>query len=321
MRTTRTPMAVLVAAVAAVGLAAPAAVAKGGDATGGWDVAPGTGQIGGLGNGQGVAPGAGQGVAPGGGQIVVPGGGQIVGPGAGQGVGPGAGQGVGPGGGQIGGPGAGQGVGPGGGQPGGGFGNGRAGGGAGHGHGREGGFGGGRDGGAGRGRGHGQEGGFGEGGFDNGGGGFGGEGHGRGDDFGGGAGGVRAIRAVPDAIARGGRLTITVEGCPRGGIAASRAFATTALRPVGGPGLTARGYATIHPDAHPGAYDILVDCGGRTLARPEAFTVVGGVRGGLGGSTVTGATKADMAVGGGLVAAGVLGGGAFWLRRRPEKRF
>jgi len=50
------------------------------------------------------------------------------------------------------------------------------------------------------------------------------------------------------------------------------------------------------------------------------FTVIGGVRGGLGGSSSTGATPADLAIGGGLVAAALVGGGVFWMRRRSENR-
>jgi LPXTG-motif cell wall-anchored protein len=48
--------------------------------------------------------------------------------------------------------------------------------------------------------------------------------------------------------------------------------------------------------------------------------VIGGVRGGLGGSSATGATPTDMAIGGGLVAAAVIGGGVFLMRRRAERR-
>ncbi|MFI8209860.1 hypothetical protein [Streptomyces werraensis] len=170
------------------------------------------------------------------------------------------------------------------------------------------------------------------------------------------------IVALPSVIARGGQLTITVDGCPNGGHAASNAFPRTNLTPVsggndagrggndagrggmdaGGGGNdagrggvdagrggidagrgghdTARGIATIHQDARPGSYDITVHCSGRSLTRPAAFTVIGGVRGGIGGSSTTGATPTDMAIGGSLVAAAVVGSGFFWMRRRAEKR-
>ncbi len=189
------------------------------------------------------------------------------------------------------------------------------------------------------------------------------------------------IVALPGVIARGGQLTITVDGCRNGGTATSNAFAPTRLSPVhhggkghesdrggggneagrgtgggdeagrgtggggeagrgtgggdeagrgtggggeagrgtGGGNETARGTAIINSNARPGSYDITVTCNGRTLTKPQAFTVIGGVRGGIGGSSTTGATPTDMAIGGGLVAAAVVGGGVFWMRRRAER--
>ncbi|GGW97536.1 hypothetical protein DMH25_46105 [Streptomyces sp. WAC 01325] len=128
------------------------------------------------------------------------------------------------------------------------------------------------------------------------------------------------IVALPSVIARGGQLTITVDGCPRGGTATSDAFRPTTLSPVGGN--TSKGTATIDNNARPGAHSITVHCtgAGRPLTHPNAFTVIGGVRGGLGGSTSTGATPTDMAIGGGLIAVAVVGGAVFWMRRRAEKR-
>ncbi|MEV5878963.1 hypothetical protein AB0L75_33035 [Streptomyces sp. NPDC052101] len=167
---------------------------------------------------------------------------------------------------------------------------------------------------------------------DNGGRGDGGREQGRGDDFGGrgddfggrgddsggrGDGGPRNIFATPGVIASGARLTVTVTGC-RGGTMSSRAFPTTQLNPFHDD--TARGSARIDRDARPGRYDITVHCEGRSLTRPGTFTVLGGVQGGVGGSISSGATSADMAIGAGLVASAVVGGGVFWLRRRNEKR-
>ena len=128
------------------------------------------------------------------------------------------------------------------------------------------------------------------------------------------------IVALPSVIARGGQLTITVDGCPRGGTATSDAFRPTSLTPVGGN--TSRGTATIDNNARPGSHSITVQCtgAGRPLTHPNAFSVIGGVRGGLGGSTSTGATPTDMAIGGGLIAVAVVGGAVFWMRRRAEKR-
>ncbi|MFF4798997.1 hypothetical protein ACFY1U_11365 [Streptomyces sp. NPDC001351] len=127
------------------------------------------------------------------------------------------------------------------------------------------------------------------------------------------------IVALPSVIARGGQLTITVDGCPGGATATSDAFPSTQLMTVAGSN-TARGTATVNRDARNGTHPITVTCGGKSLTNPAAFTVIGGVQGGLGGGSSTGATPTDVAIGGGLVAAAVLAGGAFWLRRRSEKR-
>lgn len=128
------------------------------------------------------------------------------------------------------------------------------------------------------------------------------------------------IVALPGVIARGGQLTVSVDGCPEGGHAASNAFPRTELRPAHGGGDTARGIATVDFEARAGSYDITVHCSGRSLTRPAAFTVLGGVRGGLGGSSTGGATPTDIAIGGGLVTAAVAAGGVFWMRRRAEKQ-
>ncbi|MER7571344.1 hypothetical protein ACFVP3_03660 [Streptomyces sp. NPDC057806] len=127
------------------------------------------------------------------------------------------------------------------------------------------------------------------------------------------------IVALPSVIARGGQMTITVDGCRHGGTATSNAFPSTTLSPIHGANETSKGTATINSNASPGTYDITVTCSGKTLTRPAAFTVIGGVRGGIGGSSSSGATPTDIAIGGGLVAAAVVGGGLFWMRRRSEK--
>ncbi|MFI1164568.1 hypothetical protein ACH4UM_13300 [Streptomyces sp. NPDC020801] len=135
-----------------------------------------------------------------------------------------------------------------------------------------------------------------------------------------GSGPAPSIVVRPSVITRGGQLSVTVEGCRDGSTMDSSVFPKTPLRPVNQAGETARGSATIHPDARPGTYTIRVVCNGRPLVRPAAFTVIGGVQGGLGGGTTTGATPTDMAIGGGLMATGVVGGGVFWMRRRTHKR-
>jgi hypothetical protein len=127
------------------------------------------------------------------------------------------------------------------------------------------------------------------------------------------------IVALPSVIARGGQLTITVDGCPGGATATSDAFPSTNLMPVAGSN-TVRGTATVNRNASNGSHSITVTCGGKSLTNPAAFTVIGGVQGGFGGGSSSGATPTDMAIGSGLVAAALIGGGAFWLRRRSEKR-
>ncbi|MET7473626.1 hypothetical protein ABZT17_04555 [Streptomyces sp. NPDC005648] len=126
--------------------------------------------------------------------------------------------------------------------------------------------------------------------------------------------------ALPSVIARGGQLTITVDGCGAGmATATSDAFSPTILRRVDSSN-TSRGTATVNNNASTGSHSITVTCNSQTLTNPAAFTIIGGVRGGLGGGSTTGATPTDMAIGGGLVAAAVVGGGLFWMRRRAEKR-
>ncbi|MFD7714001.1 hypothetical protein ACFV6E_42435 [Streptomyces sp. NPDC059785] len=130
------------------------------------------------------------------------------------------------------------------------------------------------------------------------------------------------IVAMPSVIARGGQLTVTVDGssCQMpGSTVSSPVFRTTPLRHVSGR--TSSATVAIDRNARPGSYDITARCGeNRSLTRPAALTVIGGVRGGLGGSSASGATPTDMAIGGGLVAAAAVGGGVFWMRRRAESR-
>ncbi|MGJ5756426.1 hypothetical protein FB563_7182 [Streptomyces puniciscabiei] len=138
------------------------------------------------------------------------------------------------------------------------------------------------------------------------------------DDFGGGGDdGPRNIVAKPGVLPAGGRLAVTVDGC-HGGTISSPAFRTTQFNAFQDD--TARGTINVDRDARPGRYEIRIRCEGRTLIRPAAFTVLGGVQGGVGGGRSTGATPVDMAIGAGLVTLAVVGGGAFWLRRRNEKR-
>ncbi len=130
------------------------------------------------------------------------------------------------------------------------------------------------------------------------------------------------IVAMPSVIPRGGHLTVTVDGssCQHGGKITSPAFSDAHLHAIHG-GTTSSATAVIHKHVTPGAYDITAHCGGKTLMRPAAFTVIhGGVRGGFGGTSQSGASGTDIAIGGALVAAAVVGGGVFWMRRRSENR-
>ncbi|WP_221357891.1 hypothetical protein [Streptomyces beigongshangae] len=129
------------------------------------------------------------------------------------------------------------------------------------------------------------------------------------------------IVALPGVIARGGQLTVTVDGCPSGGTMTSRAFPRATLSPIRNHSETSKGIATVSSSAAPGAYDVTVHCNGKpSLTKSAAFTVIGGVRGGLGGSSSTGATPTDMAIGGTLVGLALVGGGVFWMRRRSESK-
>ncbi|WP_128380707.1 hypothetical protein [Streptomyces cavernae] len=130
------------------------------------------------------------------------------------------------------------------------------------------------------------------------------------------------ITATPSVVAPGGRMTVTVDGssCQRpGSTVESPVFPRTRLTSLGGN--TARATVTVDHNAHAGSYGITARCGdGKTLTRSDAFSVVGGVRGGIGGSSTSGATATDIAIGGGLVTLAVIGGGVFWMRRRSESR-
>ncbi|MFJ4713749.1 hypothetical protein [Streptomyces sp. NPDC088785] len=128
------------------------------------------------------------------------------------------------------------------------------------------------------------------------------------------------LAVTPSVVPRGGEVTVSVDGtkCQSNSTATSDAFGTINLSAVPG-GSQASGTATIKDNAAVGAHDVSVSCQGAPMMRPAAFTVIhGGVRGGLGGSTRTGATPTDMAIGGALVASALIGGGVFWMRRRAE---
>jgi hypothetical protein len=131
-----------------------------------------------------------------------------------------------------------------------------------------------------------------------------------------------SVTAAPDVIARGGQVVLTVSGgdacATAGSTISSNAFPTTNLTSMGGTTATAR--VRVNSDASPGSYSVTTHCEGKRKTFTGVFTVIGGVRGGLGGSSSTGATTTDIAIGGGLVTAAVVGGGVFWMRRRSENK-
>ncbi|MFD2684640.1 hypothetical protein ACFS5L_07215 [Streptomyces phyllanthi] len=130
-----------------------------------------------------------------------------------------------------------------------------------------------------------------------------------------------SVTAMPNVIAQGGQLKITVHGSActlAGSTVSSTAFPTTALKSMGGE--TATATVTVNSNASPGTYSVTTNCENRRRTFNGVFTVVGGVRGGIGGSSTSGATPTDIAIGGGLVTAALVGGGVFWMRRRSEGR-
>ncbi|MGW0734964.1 hypothetical protein [Streptomyces sp. NPDC002851] len=128
------------------------------------------------------------------------------------------------------------------------------------------------------------------------------------------------ISVSPSTARRGQTVTVTVNAseCKGGGHVSSSAFHQARLVPRGH---TATARVRINNNATIGSHEVTATCAGHSVTKPNALTVIhGGTMGGLGGSSNTGATATDMAIGGTLVAAAVVGGGVFWLRRRNESR-
>ncbi|MFM9369882.1 hypothetical protein [Streptomyces sp. Da 82-17] len=129
-----------------------------------------------------------------------------------------------------------------------------------------------------------------------------------------------AITVSPTTTHRGGSVSVMVNAheCRTNGHVSSSAFPNTPLRWNGG---VATANVKINHNAHIGSHNVTATCGGSSVTKDAALTVIhGGVRGGLGGSSSTGATPTDVAIGGSLVAAALAGGGVFWLRRRGEAK-
>jgi hypothetical protein len=130
-----------------------------------------------------------------------------------------------------------------------------------------------------------------------------------------------SVTAQPSVIARGGQMVLTVKGeacTAANSTVSSPAFPTTKLRSMGGD--TATATVTVSSNATPGAQSVTTHCEGRQRTFNNVFTVIGGVRGGIGGSSTSGASPTDIAIGGSLVAVALIGGGVFWMRRRSENK-
>ncbi|MEH0416803.1 hypothetical protein [Streptomyces sp. B21-083] len=130
-----------------------------------------------------------------------------------------------------------------------------------------------------------------------------------------------SVTAAPSVIAPGGQLVLTANGSActvSGSTISSNAFTPVKFRSMGGN--TATATVTVNSNATAGSYSVTTNCENRMKTFTSVFTVIGGVQGGLGGSSSAGATPTDMAIGGGLVAAALVGGGVFWMRRRSETR-
>lgn len=123
------------------------------------------------------------------------------------------------------------------------------------------------------------------------------------------------------AAAGPGHAAVTAGACRGGGQAATGVFGAAPQRPADGTGSAARSVAALRPHTSAVTYGVAVRCDGSASVRPAAFTAVGRARGGSDGAPATGgATKADIAIGGGLMGAGVLVGAVFWMRGRFGRR-
>ena len=142
----------------------------------------------------------------------------------------------------------------------------------------------------------------------------------------GGGDGPRNVQVSPSSVHQGGILTITVDGCRRGGVVSSNAFPDATLstgdrdrdrdRAGGDRGGESVATARVRDNATPGNYSLTVRCNDSPQTATASFRVLPGrgALGGLGGSI--GPTNAEMAIGAGLVATAAVGGSLFIVRRR-----
>jgi hypothetical protein len=127
--------------------------------------------------------------------------------------------------------------------------------------------------------------------------------------------GPRNITAMPRQIARGGSLSITVDGpnCNNGKVSSS-AFARDVLLSSTNMPNRFHATATIRNNARLGSHTFTVACS--QGSGTGTFTVIGAgaAQGGLGG--LMRPTAAEMAIGGSMVAVAAIGGCVYLMRRR-----
>ncbi|MEV7613804.1 hypothetical protein [Streptomyces sp. NPDC089799] len=118
-------------------------------------------------------------------------------------------------------------------------------------------------------------------------------------------------------VSPGGRIGLNLQGCgTRTGRVTSTAFGELWLTPGNLESTTLIGTAQAYRDARSGAHSVVFECGGAGGQRVTLTLQVtpGAARGGTGGS-IGGISPAEIAIGGSL-AAGALGAGVWFLRRR-----
>ncbi|WP_255945943.1 hypothetical protein [Streptomyces odontomachi] len=130
-----------------------------------------------------------------------------------------------------------------------------------------------------------------------------------------------SIVVSPNMTAPGGQITVSVDApeCrSTGGTVSSPVFPTTPLQGMPGSNRVSAS-VRVNQNARAGSYSVTVRCDGRSITKQNAFTVIGGVQGGLGGSS-TGTAPTDIAIGGGLVAVALVSGGVVMMRRHSARR-
>ncbi|MBC9713817.1 hypothetical protein H9Y04_14695 [Streptomyces sp. TRM66268-LWL] len=129
------------------------------------------------------------------------------------------------------------------------------------------------------------------------------------------------ISVDPTVAGRGTHVAVNVVApeCSGGGTVYSSAFEHGSA-PLSGTSNGGHANPKISHTASFGRHDVTVHCRGSQVTKAQALTVIGPAHGGTGGSVNAGATSTDIAIGTGLVAAAVAGGGMFWLRRRGESK-